>query len=99
MKHLDKEADVFRSLQDDVFAAHGSHFHEVAPGYTSCARAWWPMPTLSGTRRFTALIRGRVGWASPAGRSHEVIPGTSESSLASGLPGQRGYPGQASPIN
>jgi len=59
VKHLDEEANVFRSLQDDVFAAHGSHFHEISPAYTSVVRPWCPMPTVSATQLCTFLIRTR----------------------------------------
>jgi hypothetical protein len=37
MKYLDEEVDVFRSLQDDVFAAHGDHFHKAPSAYTTTA--------------------------------------------------------------
>jgi hypothetical protein len=56
VKYLDEEANVFRALQDDVFAAHGSHFHEVPPAYTSAACAWCPMPKVSDAPRFTIFI-------------------------------------------
>src|SRR5262249_28123690 len=53
VKYLDQKPDVFRSLQDDIVAAHGGHFHEVPPGYTSTGRTWWAMPVVSSAPRFT----------------------------------------------
>src|SRR5262249_50096671 len=57
VKHLDEKSDVFRSLQDDVVAAHGTHFHEITSAYTSVARPWCPMPTVSAAQLCTFLIR------------------------------------------
>src|SRR5205814_2371505 len=65
MEHLDEEPNVLRTLQDDVFAAHGSHFHEVTPGYTSAVRPWCPMPTVSATQLCTSLLRSTVSPPSP----------------------------------
>src|SRR5439155_24620361 len=66
MKHLDEKANVFRTLQDDVFAAHGTHFHEVSPAYTSVVRPWCLVPTVSATQLCTCLIRTTDSPSSPA---------------------------------